>query len=96
MADDFNSKLNGLLSDPNAIRQIMSMASGLMNKSNDRPQPEEPTVESFQKPEMPFQMPKDDRCELLCALKPFLKSDKAQKIDLMIRILQIANLTKRN
>ncbi len=100
MADDLNSRLNGILSDPTALQQIMSIASGLMSKPNEPPgtQPEESSIPTSVP--MPPQnklpkLPKDDRCELLYALKPFLRETRAERLDLMIRVLQITALTKR-
>ena len=100
MADDLSSKLNGILSDPAAMQQIMSMASGLMgSKSPENSLP--PDIPSVQT-ELPAfagrQSPKpekDDRCELLTALKPFLRESRADRVDMMIRVLQITKLVKR-
>ena len=42
-----------------------------------------------------MKLPKDDRCELLSALKPFLRESRSDKIDMMIRVLQISKLARR-
>ena len=36
--------------------------------------------------------PKDRRCDLLEALKPYLKRSRAERVDQMIRILQISDI----
>ena len=102
MADDLSSKLNGILSDPAAMQQIMSMASGLMGSKSpeNSPPPDIPSGKSempaFAMPAIPSPKPqKDDRCELLTALKPFLRESRADRVDMMIRVLQITKLVKR-
>ena len=111
MADDLSSKLNGILSDPAALQQIMSVASGLMGQPKSAeisPPPESPGEQSVpalsdnvtnRQPAFPVssipKLPKDDRCELLSALKPFLREERAGKIDMLIRVLQISKLVKR-
>ena len=112
MADDFSAKLNGILSDPAAMQQVMSIASELMKPQNSQTEPSIPVgqsepeaSESFKDqhhdPEpaiqvsAPPKMQNDARCELLCALKPFLRVERAEKIDMMIRVLQISKFVKR-
>lgn len=41
---------------------------------------------------VPVKLPKDRRCELLEALKPYLKRSRAECVDRMIRILQISDI----
>ena len=111
MADDLSSKLNNILSDPAAMQQIMSIASGLMNQpksAEDSSPPKLPDEQSApaisgnvtdRQPTFPVsaipKLPKDDRCELLSALKPFLREERASKVDMLIRVLQISKLVKR-
>ena len=115
MADDFSAKLNGILSDPAAMQQVMSIASELMKPQNSQTENQIPSIpggqsepeasESFKDqhhdPEpaiqgsAPPKLQNDARCELLCALKPFLRVERAEKIDMMIRVLQISKFVKR-
>ncbi|MDD7300350.1 MAG: hypothetical protein PUG87_00195 [Eubacteriales bacterium] len=39
-----------------------------------------------------MKLPKDRRCELLEALKPYLKRSRAECVDQLIRILQISDI----
>ena len=41
---------------------------------------------------VPVKPPKDRRCDLLEALKPYLKRSRAERVDQMIRILQISDI----
>ena len=41
---------------------------------------------------VPVKLPKDRRCDLLEALKPYLKRSRAECVDQMIRILQISDI----
>lgn len=38
--------------------------------------------------------PYDHRCELLRALKPYLRHSRADKVDMMIKVLQVSALTR--
>ena len=122
---EFQEKLNSVLSDPESMAQVMSMISTLaplmqnvgnadneenvktnidVNKNNDgknvtnsleSPLPfSDSTPESIQASKMsvPVKLPKDRRCELLEALKPYLKRSRAERVDQMIRILQISDI----
>ena len=115
MADDFSAKLNGILSDPAAMQQVMSIASELLKPQNSQAENQIPSIpvgQSEPNPSEPFKdqhhdlepaiqvsappkLQNDARCELLCALKPFLRAERAEKIDMMIRVLQISKFVKR-
>lgn len=122
---EFQEKLNSVLSDPESMAQVMSMISTLaplmqnvgnvdneekvksnidINKNNDdknvtndleSPLPiSSSNTEAFpaSKMSVPVKLPKDRRCELLKALKPYLKRSRAERVDQMIRILQIGDI----
>ena len=122
---EFQEKLNSVLSDPESMAQVMSMISTLaplmqnmgnadkkenvktntnIDKNNDDKNVtnslESPLPISGSKPEaipaskmsVPVKLPKDRRCELLEALKPYLKRSRAECVDQMIRILQISDI----
>ena len=67
------------------------------NQSGFPENSENPLPVSLPKPTNQPQMklPKDDRCELLTALKPFLRESRSDKVDMMIRVLQISKLARR-
>ena len=122
---EFQEKLNSVLSDPESMAQVMSMISSLaplmqnvgnadnkekvksnndINKNNDdknvtnnleSPLPiSSSNNEAFpaSKMSVPVKPPKDRRCDLLEALKPYLKRSRAERVDQMIRILQISDI----
>ena len=122
---EFQEKLNSVLSDPESMAQVMSMISTLaplmqnvgntdneekvksnidINKNNDdknvtkgleSPLPiSSSNTEAIpaSKMSVPVKLPKDRRCELLEALKPYLKRSRAECVDQMIRILQISDI----
>lgn len=103
MADDLNSRLNALLSDPSALQQIMSIASNVVGseKSQTQSQPsafsDVPTrSEEQQNFNISARDRIDERCELLNALKPFLRGRRADRIELMIRLLQFSKFMGRS
>ena len=122
---EFQEKLNSVLSDPESMAQVMSMISTLaplmqnvgnannkenvktntdIDKNNDdknvtngleSPLPiSSSNTEAFpvSKMSVPVKLPTDRRCELLEALKPYLKRSRAERVDQMIRILQISDI----
>lgn len=81
-------KVVELLSNPEALSKITTLAKGL--SSPEAPQPE---VEvSTSKPT--FSPETDYRSGLLVALKPLLKSNKQDKIDKLIKALTITSVIK--
>ena len=122
---EFQEKLNSVLSDPEQMAQVMNMVSTLAplmqnignteneekvkinidnNKNNESKNVtnilESPLPISGPNPEaipaskmsVPVEPPKDRRCALLEALKPYLKRSRAERVDQMIRILQISDI----
>ncbi|MEG1887656.1 MAG: hypothetical protein RR177_05955 [Oscillospiraceae bacterium] len=92
--DDMASKLSELLSDPQAVDKIRSMADSLFAPQNESD--EASSSSSFKLPEN-FDMGaimnimgalnsagSDPRAELLRALKPHLSSERSAKIDTAI------------
>ena len=101
--DGIEDKLNNILSNPEAMAQIMSLAQSF---GGGQSQPESPpsAPEAFSLPNMDesfvrgiMQMLQqsqrtDGRQEsLLCALKPYLRPARREKID---RAIQIARLSQ--
>ena len=52
----------------------------------------EPEALPVSKMSAPVKLPKDRRCALLEALKPYLKRSRAERVDQLIRILQISDI----
>ena len=108
---DFSEMLNGILSNPQAMQQMMALAQSLgLQGQGGQPQqsaptPPPPPPQLPQQPSQPdpmqllqgfLQMSKqmggDERqLALFQALKPFVRPDRAEKLD---RAIQIARLSR--
>lgn len=112
---DFSEMLNGILSNPQAMQQIMSLAQSLglqgqggqPQQSAPAPPPPPPQLPQLpQQPNQPdpmqllqgfLQMSKqmggDERqLALFQALKPFVRPDRAEKLDRAIQVAKISRL----
>ena len=99
--EDLSRKINELLGDPQMMEQIKGLA-GLLGQSQEQPKPEPQNnispLGSAVDPNMLGTLMKiapllqsaggeDDSTRLLKALKPFLKGDRADRIDSAIRMM---------
>ena len=98
MDSDFSAKLQGLLSDPNALAKITAIASTL--GAGNAPSQGEPaqSVPSAQT-QPPLQspqplLPADPRLALLSSVKPLLRQEKQGKIDSLLSALTVASMLK--
>lgn len=106
--ESFEEKLGQLLSNPDAMQQIMSLAQSLGGtQSPSPPFPSAPPVNTVP-PEVPGTNPEqlmrtimqltgkakaDPRqMALLQAIKPFLTAERAQTIDRAVRVAQISRM----
>ncbi len=97
--EDMSRKISELLNDPQMMEQIKGLA-GILGQSQKPPEPEPPNtlLQNMPDPNMigtvmklaPFLQSaggEDDSTRLLKALKPFLKGDRADRIDSAIRMM---------
>ena len=96
MDADFASKLQNILSDPEAMSKITSIASSLGISGG---KPEETAQEPIQNiseasviPTLP--MNTDPRINLLNSLKPLIREDKRGKIEALTRAMMLASVMK--
>ena len=104
---DFSEMLNGILSNPQAMQQMMALAQSLgLQGQGGQPQQSAPTPQLPQQPSQPdpmqllqgfLQMSKqmggDERqLALFQALKPFVRPDRAEKLDRAIQVAKISRL----
>lgn len=108
--EGFEDKLNQILSDPDSMAKIMSLAQSLGEEQAAPPPPPEkprppsaPPDDAFVKGILRLMQQAqhtDKRQEaLLCALKPYLAPERQAKIDEALRIAklsQLAGLAFRN
>ncbi|MBR4950692.1 MAG: hypothetical protein IKZ23_01925 [Clostridia bacterium] len=101
MDSDFSAKLQGLLSDPNALAKITAIASTL--GAGNAPSQGEPAQSAQSAPSAqanpPLQspqplLPADPRLALLSSVKPLLRQEKQGKIDSLLSALAVASMLK--
>ena len=102
--EGFEDKLNQILSDPDSMAKIKSLAQSLGREQSapspppapPRPQPPPPPDDAFVKGILRLMQQAqhtDKRQEaLLCALKPYLAPERQAKIDEALRIAKLSQL----
>lgn len=108
---DIQDKINQILSNPEALRQVQSLGEQFgLGKSNAPPPPQKPAMPDFLNDDMLKTITKlapvmqsakgdDDTTRLLNSLRPFLSDEKQLKIDQaekMLKLLKILPLLKNN
>lgn len=101
---DFAEKLKAVLSDPNAMAKITSIASGLSASKSESdaentlpeqsPEPIIPKSESLPTIAQSLALNSDPRINLLSSLKPLLREEKRDRIDSLTRALSLAAMMK--
>ncbi len=111
---DFSEMLNGILSNPQAIQQMMTLAQslGLQGQGGQPQQAAPPAPPPQQHPQVQQQIQQPDPAQLLQgflqlskqmggddrqlalfhALKPFLRPERAEKLDRAIQVAKISRL----
>ena len=106
--EDIQEKLSALLSDPDGMNKIKTIAESLFNgddaKKTPTPEPDTPQSSDFSLPDG-FDISKimglmsvfnsnrnDRRSELLLALKPHLSVERREKVDKAVKLLKIVSL----
>ncbi len=92
MDNDFQSKLQSVLSNPEALAKITDIASSLGGNANPSSQESVDTPTSPTPLKNPFST--DPRLELLNSLKPLLREDKRNRIDSITKALTVASMMK--
>lgn len=110
MDSDFSEKLKNVLSDPDAMAKIMSIASGLglsetpqetHGNETNAPAPAAepisapaPAAETLPALSQMLERQSDPRIALLASLKPLLREEKRERLDALTRALTLASLMK--
>lgn len=99
ITEGMEERLNQLLNDPESMAQIMSFAQSLGGKPEEQRPKEEPAAfpdEGFVRAMLQLVQQaqhSDGKQEaLLCALKPFLRPERRDKIDRALRIARLSQL----
>ncbi len=97
--DNLNEKISQLLSDPEGMARIQSMAESLFGGNMNLPSAQSEAPSTQNEAEMlmkALQVLKseknDDRSQLLIALKPHLSTERGEKVDKAVKLLKLAKL----
>ena len=102
--DDLNAKLSGILSDPEAMKEIAALASSLgvdapgVHKAPDPPPPAPAdsaaalSMMSSLVPLLGSLRADDDTTRLLDAIRPFLSEERRQKLDKAKKLIRLMRL----
>ena len=103
MTDDLSEKLSGILSDPEAMREVAALASQLgvdaPGVHNEKKAPEPPAPLDDTAAMLTGLMPMlgslkqdDDTTRLLEAMRPFLSEERQRKLDKAKRLIRVMKL----
>ena len=104
MTDDLSSKLSGILSDPEAMREVAALASQLGMDApgvhkEESPQPTAPQDSDQTAAMLTGLMPllgslkqEDETTRLLEAMRPFLSEERQIKLDKAKRLIRVMKL----
>ena len=95
--DDLSEKLSGILSDPDAMRDIAALASQLGIDApgvHTKPEPADDTAAMLSglMPMLGSLKQEDDTTRLLEAMRPFLSEDRRRKLDKAKRLIKVMKL----
>ena len=97
MADDFQDKLNALMSNPEIMKTISGLAqqfnSSQPQNSSDISNDTTPDIGNIANIAKSINSDDDDRIRLLNALRPYMNSKRSANMDTAIKILKLTKLT---
>ena len=98
MADEIQDKLNAMLSNPDLMRTLSALAGGFANTPMESSQPEQENISRDVGAELSSVVSSisdnnDSRINLLYALKPYMRSNRADQMDMAIKLLKLTKLT---
>ena len=88
MNEELSKILGGLMSNPDALKNIMG------SLSSPPPQVQEEKAETFPDISRSFSMGDDRRIGLLTALKPYLSGNRGANVDKAIQLIRLAKMTE--
>ncbi len=97
MADDFQDKLNSILSNPELMKMISSMAGQVnsepQNVNSDISNNSPADFDSIANIASKIGSEDDNRIRLLNALRPYMNQSRSANMDTAIKILKLTKLT---
>mgnify|MGYP003302880281 CR=1 FL=1 len=95
MDQNSKDKLSQLLSNPDSLKALSSIAKGLMadeNKQENSEQDKTPTSQEVLQ-QIPLTNPHfEQRLNLLRSIKPYLTDSRQSRVDSLVKAINIANL----
>ena len=93
--DGFSEKLSRVLSDPEALKRISDIASGLGTSPQSTESPDESPASAAAQSRAPVLPPlRDERLALINALRPLVAEEKRGRMDSLAKILTVTALIK--
>ena len=106
MDDNISEMLKGVMSDPETMSKLMSVAQGLMGSQpsgNDKPhdtEPKQSTEASEPEPKAqpsnakhnPLSSGNEERIALISAIRPYLSPERRRSADSLIKMLKMMKL----
>ena len=89
--DGFSEKLSRVLSDPEALKRISDIASGLGTSPQSTESPDESPASAAAQSRAPV---RDERLALINALRPLVAEEKRGRMDSLAKILTVTALIK--
>ena len=93
MDENISEMLKSVMSDPDTMSKLMSVAQGLTG-GNEKPpeQDETPKIEVEAKPSI-LTKGNEERIALISAIRPYLSPERRKSADSMIKMLKMMKLT---
>ncbi len=93
--DGFSEKLSRVLSDPETLKRISDIASGLGASPQSTESPDESPASAAAQSRAPVLPPlRDERLALINALRPLVAEEKRGRMDSLAKILTVTALIK--
>ena len=96
MADEFQDKLNALLSNPEIMKTISGLAEQFVSSEQQETSDisnNMPDISNLANIAKSINAEDDNRIRLLNALKPYMNSKRSANMDTAIKILKLTKLT---
>lgn len=92
--DDISEMLKSVMSDPETMSKLMSVAQGLTGSSegSSPTHEDEPEIETAAKPSL-LTKGNEERIALISAIRPYLSPERRKSADNMIKMLKMMKLT---
>lgn len=93
MDENISEMLKSVMSDPDTMSKLMSVAEGLTG-GNEKPSPqvETPEIEVDAKPNI-LTKGNEERIALISAIRPYLSPERRKSADSMIKMLKMMKIT---